>query len=328
MARKTTHRASWLEFSNGSRVRIAPRGVLLGRRTDNDVVLEDPRASSVHAMVHMAPDGPEVHAMGRNPTLVNGEAVKGRQTLKDGDVIDVPGARVQVRSAGGAQRIAWTIELADGTGFGIRTTPLLVGGGLNDDIVVPGWPEAGLRLHTAQGALVADLGEDGLLAGDPVEAGSVEMLQDGDSIQFGAVTVRVRAKTLGDSRSTMVLATSGLPISARFEFLPNGGTLRLAFGDGQRATVDLAEMRARLVASLLDPPGEYTAGEFIPDEVLLGRIWPGQPQRGRTDLNLLIHRTRKDLLQAGINPTPVLERARMGLATCFRLAPGAEVEVC
>jgi hypothetical protein len=61
--------------------------------------------------------------------------------------------------------------------------------------------------------------------------------------------------------------------------------------------------------------------------MVIKSIWAGQPGRGRTDLNVLIHRTRKDLLTAGINPAAVLARARKGGATSFRLAKDAAVSV-
>ena len=101
----------------------------------------------------------------------------------------------------------------------------------------------------------------------------------------------------------------------------------MGFADGATHTVDLAELRANLVAALLTPPRPYKAGELIPDDVLAPAIWPGQQERGRTDLNLLLHRTRKNLLRAGINPSVVLARAKKGGATCFRLSPGAHVVV-
>ena len=87
----------------------------------------------------------------------------------------------------------------------------------------------------------------------------------------------------------------------------------------------LPEMRARLIATLLKPPGEYQAGEDIPDEVLIPSIWPGQKIRNRTDLNQLIHRTRKDLVKAGVDPHAVLERVGRVGATRFRLAADATV---
>ena len=68
-------------------------------------------------------------------------------------------------------------------------------------------------------------------------------------------------------------------------------------------------------------------GVFVPDDVLLTSIWPGNANRGRTDLNVLIHRTRKSLMNAGVNPSAVLARARQGRATAFHLAPAAKVEV-
>jgi len=68
-------------------------------------------------------------------------------------------------------------------------------------------------------------------------------------------------------------------------------------------------------------------GEYLPDDVVIPAVWSGSAARTRTDLNVLLHHTRKALVRAGLNPAQVLSRARTGGATCFLLAPGARVEV-
>ncbi len=78
---------------------------------------------------------------------------------------------------------------------------------------------------------------------------------------------------------------------------------------------------------LLGPPRGYRPGEYLPDEVLIPAVWSGGPFRTRSDLNVLLHHTRKALMKAGLNPNQVLSRAKMGGATCFLLATNARVEV-
>ena len=100
----------------------------------------------------------------------------------------------------------------------------------------------------------------------------------------------------------------------------------MGFADGATHTVDLAELRANLVAALLTPPRPYKAGELIPDDVLAPAIWPGQQERGRTDLNLLLHRTRKNLLRADQSIGRACARQE-GRRNLLRLSPGAHVVV-
>lgn len=157
--------------------------------------------------------------------------------------------------------------------------------------------------------------------------GAVESVRDGDRLAFGGVAVSVHIASDQASESTQLLSQDGAR-RAVFEFLPNGGQLTLTFRDGPAPfAVVLPELRARLMATLLQPPGGYTAGDLVPDDVLIPSVWPGQPHRDRTDMNVLIYRTRKSLLKAGLNPDRVLARARAGGSTRFRLAAGADVVV-
>ena len=151
-------------------------------------------------------------------------------------------------------------------------------------------------------------------------------IHDGDTIEFAGQLVRLSSAS-GPSRATTVIVQArGGARQVRFDFIPAGGEIELRFDDedGVR-TVVLAELRARLLAALLSPPRGYKAGDLIPDEVLIPAIWSGSVDRTRTDLNVLIYRTRKALVRAGLNPERVLERARTGGGTRFLLAPGATI---
>ena len=88
-------------------------------------------------------------------------------------------------------------------------------------------------------------------------------------------------------------------------------------------TVYLPDKRCDLMALLLSPPEPLRAGDFVEDEVLLGRIW-GKELKARTDVNVLVHRLRKDLERAGLDATWV-ERQKGGGATRFLLLPGTRV---
>ena len=118
--------------------------------------------------------------------------------------------------------------------------------------------------------------------------------------------------------------TATVFVTQAIEFLPRGGRLHATIG-GHLVTVYLSEKRCDLIAALLRPPTPLVAGEFIPDDVLLPRLWPGRTMT-RVDLNTLVHRTRQDLAPLGIDPGELLARAPGGGATRFTLAPGAIVQ--
>jgi hypothetical protein len=322
--------AIWLVRDTGARLRVPARGLILGRRADCDVVLQDKRASQHHAMLTPTLHGLEVIALGRNPTKVDGRAVDRQAVVKHGQAVEVPGGLFMVHAPNerrGALAPAWVATHPDGNVYGVRQLPYSIGGGPEDDLQVRGWPPGALCFYGVQGAMAVEVGGAVALNGDELEVGAVEVVEPGDVFSAGGVEVRVDDARARDGESTDMRARSPHPIEVLFEFLPNGGRLHLHFDDGEKMVVELAELRARLVAALLTPSGGYEAGEYIPDEVLLTSIWPGNTSRGRTDLNVLIHRTRKSLMKSGINPSAVIARARQGRATSVRLAPGAKVTV-
>ena len=318
----------WLTRRTGARVLVRDRGLLLGRGQDCDVILADRRASVVHALVTPTLRGLEVVHLGRNPTRVSGSAIHHRAVLKDGDVLEVPGAsfEVAIEPGVGWSRETWIVEHPDQTQYSVRQLPFTVGGGVDDQLQVVGWPPGAAEFHVGQGSLAVELHAEALLDGEPMPASAVEVLEDGDRIEINRAAIEVRTVDVGGRDPTVMMSGARLPTRAIFEFLPNGGKLELHFVTDAPVRVELSELRARLVAALLKPPGQAEAGDHVPDENLIPAIWPGS-KRTRTDLNLLIHRTRKDLLRVGLNPSVILARAKKGGSTCFRLAPGALVTV-
>jgi hypothetical protein len=319
----------WLVREKGARVLVQDRGLIMGRLPDNDIILSDRRASSNHALVTATIRGLEVVSLGRNPSRVNGSVVQGRAVLQHGDSLEVPGGtfKIQIEKGRGWSDHAWVVEHPDGARYGLRQLPFTIGGSPDDHLQVEGWPSGAICFDVAQGALAVELEAEADLSGEVQPAGAVEALESGDTVTIDGQAVRVLSSAAGSGEETVLAPQALLPTRARFQFQPNGGRLEVGFADGSTHTVELAELRANLVAALLTPPKPYKAGELIPDETLAPTIWPGQQERGRTDLNLLLHRTRKNLLRAGINPSVVLARAKKGGATCFRLAPGAQVIV-
>jgi len=321
----------WLVRDTGVRLRVSSRGVLIGRRDDADIVLNDPRASHHHALLMPTTRGLELIALGRNPTRVDGKRVDRQILVRHGQAIEVPGGVFMVHAPFDRRHRrpepAWVVVHPDGNSYGLRQLPFTIGGVDGDDLIVEGWPPAALCFYPVQGGMAVEFTSAAKLNDDALHSGAVEVIDSDDKISVGNTSITLKDASGGGEDSTQLRPRSPHPTEVLFEFLPNGGRISLGFADGDRMTVSLPELRARLLATLLGPPGAYEPGEFIPDDVLLTSIWPGNANRGRTDLNVLIHRTRKSLMKAGVNPAAVLARARQGRATSFKLAPGAKVEV-
>jgi hypothetical protein len=310
-----------LQTHAGVSLKVPPQGLRLGRKEDCDVVLGDGHASGLHAVLVPSNRGLEFLALGRNPCQVNSTPVEGRKTLKDGDRVELPGLRFVVRGRPEAG-VSWVLEHAD-LRYRLGPAPVTLGGGPDDTLQIVDWPTRAVDITLVHGQPVAEIRAGMSLHAELAEP-ALEQLVDGDVLSFGPGVVTVRGVSPDGDQT---LRSAILPIRAHFQFLPTGGLLQLGFADGSRAEVELPELRARLVAALLKPAGEYEGGELIPDEQLLKAVWPGRNDRDRTDLNTLVHRARKELLRAGVNPTPILVRARGGGATRFRVAHGADIGV-
>jgi DNA-binding winged helix-turn-helix (wHTH) protein len=94
----------------------------------------------------------------------------------------------------------------------------------------------------------------------------------------------------------------------------------------EQHTIFLPQKRGDLVAALLRRSGGVVPGDWVDDDVLVSRVW-GSEGASRTQINVLIHRARQSLTEAGLNGPSLLERAPGGGATRFRLAAGAQVEM-
>lgn len=314
---------------NGPSRRVGPSGLLIGRKQDCDIVCADPSASRRHALVRLTADGAEVVPLGRGPVEVNGKRCEKPVALGDGDQLGVPGLVLQVQVE--AQRpdkaasASWRLERAAGGTFGIVHSPFVIGGGDSDDLIVKRWPEQALRFHLAQGELYVEAGVGKVLRnGTEIEQGAMESVVVGDEVSFRKETFSVR-QAVRDA-TTAVAGFGELPTRVTIEMLPRGGRVVFATADGDRA-VFLADRRLDLLMALLRPPAGYIAGEFIPDDVVGAVVWPRNPGVTRTEINVLISRCRRDLVEAGLAGPRLLERAPGGGGTRVALAPGAVVTV-
>lgn len=312
----------------GTRLAIKPMGLLVGRSPQCDVVLTKPDASRMQAIVLMGADGPCLTVLGKGPIAVNGEPVLHERNLAGGDRIELPGLVLEVLvepEQAMAPRVSWLLRGPSGL-FGVVRTPFTVGSAAEADLRLEGGPAVALRFHLADQLhveAVAAIEIDGV----PCEPGTIEMIRPGAVVCHASGRFEViSASPLSlDATDSVPDSLGDEPSEVRLEFLTRGGRLTLGHGGVERA-VYLPERRCDLVATLLKPPPPFAPGDFVPDEVILPRIWPGRSM-SRVDLNVLIHRARHDLVRAEINGAAILDRAEGGNATRFRVARDAQVTV-
>ena len=314
---------------NGPSRRVGANGLLIGRKQDCDLVSDDPSVSRRHALVRLTSDGAEVVPLGRGPVELNGKKVDKPTALADGDKLGVPGlsleVSIDVQRPDKATTASWRLERERGGSFGLVHSPFVIGGGDGDDLIVKRWPEHALRFHAAQGELyleptVAKVTRNGA----ELEVGAMEPVLVADQIAFRKETFIVRQAPR--DATTAVASLHDLPAQVTVEMLPRGGRVVLATAEGERA-VFLADKRLDLVIALLRPPSGYTAGDFIPDDVVRPIVWPRNPGVSRPEINVLIGRCRRDFVEAGLAGARLIERSPGGGGTRFALAPGAVVTV-
>jgi FHA domain len=315
---------------DGPSRRVGASGLLIGRQGDCDLVTNDPSVSRRHALVRLTRDGAEVVPLGRAPIEVNGTPTTASQALGDGDELRVPGLVLAVqislpRPDAGAPA-SYVLERAGGGSFGVAHSPFVIGGGEADDLIVQRWPPATLVLHVAQGELFVEA-RAGAAArnGEPLAAEALEPLLAGDRLTCRAESF-VIAPAAGRAATTAVGVGGELPSRVAIEMLPRGGRVVFTIG-GRDHPVYLADRRFDLIVALLRPPAEYQPGEFIPDDVVRTIVWPRKPAVSRPEINMLISRCRRDLVEVGLAGPRLVERAPGGGGTRIRLAPNATVEV-
>ena len=318
-------------MAGGRSRRVGTNGVLIGRQSDCDLVANDPKLSRRHALVRLTGTGAEIIPLGRQSIEVNRKSHDRPQALRDGDEIALPGFKLTVQIS--AQRpdpkaiAAYRIEWGQGDSFGITHSPFVIGGDAADDVIVDKWPAHAIVFHLAQGLLFVEVNANTVTRnGDKLAAGTLEPLASGDTLGHRNERLVIRQTSSYAVATTDVTAHAELPRSVVIELLPRGGRVVFAMSDGDR-TVFLHERRLDLVVALLRPPEGYQPGDFIPDDAVSSIVWPRNPGASRTEINVLIARCRKDLVEAGLAGPRLLQRAPTGGATRFALARDAEITI-
>jgi pSer/pThr/pTyr-binding forkhead associated (FHA) protein len=318
-----------LVLPEGPSRRVGPSGILIGRQADCDIVSADQSVSRRHAHVRLTQDGAEVVPLGRAPIDVNGTPQLRPRALADGDELRLPGLVLKVVLSQEPEAIeratGFVLERAGGGNFGVVTSPFAIGGGSSADLIIASWPEPMFVMHVAQGELfVQALAEGATLNAQELDVDEPTTLTTGDLLAYRDETFEV--KYFAGFQTTTAVKRADLPVKVAIEMLPRGGRITFTSSDGEHA-VNLADRRLDLLIALLRPPEGYKAGDWIPDDVVRSIVWPRNPGVSRPEINTLISRCRRDLVQAGLAGPRLIERAPTGGGTRIALAPGASIEV-
>lgn len=316
--------------AGGPSRRVGAAGIVVGRQGDCDIVAADPSVSRRHALIQLTGDGAVAIALGRTPLEINGKKCERLQALAHGDRISLPGIELaielEVQRPSAAATGSYRLRLDGGGSFGVAHSPFVIGGDKTDDLIIKKWPPQAMRLHLAQGDLYLEVMEGKALRNEvPVEVGAMEPLAIGDRIDYRKVTLVIDPE-VSSGATTAIGSAEILPSHITIEMLARGGRVVFRMSDGDRA-VYLADRRLDLLIALLQPPQGYAPGDFIPDDVVRAVVWPRNPAVTRPEINMLISRCRRDLIEAGLAGGRLLERAPGGGATRLTLAPGALVHV-
>ncbi len=308
--------------------RVGPNGILIGRQGDCDIVATDPAVSRRHALVRLTGAGAEVVPLGRAPLTLNGVDSDKPAALAHGDKLQLPGLELAIEISlpkPDREHASFVLERGS-SAFGIAHTPFTLGGGDTDDLIIKGWPAAALELHLAQGELFIEV-QSGTaeVNAQPLTPDTLEPLTVGDRITCRGETFTVAAAA-NRAATTAARGSTELPTKIVIEMLPRGGRVVFTVGARDHA-VYLADRRFDLVVALLRPVAGYQAGEFIPDDTVRSVVWPRKTGVSRQEINMLISRCRRDLVDVGLAGPRLLERAPGGGGTRLTLAPGAEIEV-
>jgi hypothetical protein len=302
-----------VSVADGASRRVGPNGLWIGRQRDCDIVASDPSVSRRHALVRLVGEGVELVPLGKTPVELNGRQVANETLLADGDEIRLPGLRLRVEieipAVDKNARPQFVLERG-GASFGITHSPFVVGGGENDDLIVKKWQPAAFMFHVVQDELFLEL--DGTL--EPLDVGAT-FTYEGERFAISLAEGRVATTAVGTK--------SEAPAHVTIEMLPRGGRIVFAIGAREHA-VYLPDRRFDLMVALLR---DYREGEFVTDDQLRQIVWPRRPEVSRPEINMLISRCRRDLVDAGLAGPRLIERAPGGGGTRVLLAVGARVEI-
>jgi hypothetical protein len=324
----------WLEHADGRRWEVGQRGLLIGRSAAADIQLTEPAVSRRSAFAYLDADGVQLVKIGRNPVEVNGALLPESRTLAQGDIVGLLGFELTVRMEQREPRAStgWALRhraLEPGGRTVLFThlplAPFTVGGGGEDDLVVPGWLPGAIRLEPAlPSGWRARLGPGVTLNGRRPPKDLTHTLQSGDELAWQDTRMRLvdmesaQQTTMGDDAPEEPWQVQLQPVP------PAGGQVTIRLGQRER-TIWLPGLRFDLMQVLLVPQGDEPVGEPVQDATVLSRVWGRLAPKDPKAVNTLVKRLRKDLEKGGLDARALVERAHG--RTRFVLAEGAEVSL-
>lgn len=281
--------------------RIEDRPVHLGRATSNDLILADPMVSEHHAVVWARGGRCWVRDLGSsNGTFVNGQRLAAPHALADGDHVTLGSTQLRLATSAvetDPDPLRVLEDRATGACLPLLGGRIHAGSAPDCDLILPQAPE---RLFTL---LVH--GDDLWLVTDEGEA-EVELDQTFE-VHGRQFVVRRRTTT---EPSTVVPRPPGAEPRVRIEARldsPTGPTATITDLDSGRSHAVDSENRAILLFLLaralrddLDAGAPPADAGWRPDDDLMRGVWG----RGARDnqLNVLLHRLRGELQEAGLDP--------------------------
>lgn len=311
----------WLRDASDIRIPIGGRGVVLGRSRACGIVIDDPVVSRRHALV--LADARGVTRLVPLDGVVQTSrvlATRDPTELAHGDAILIGRARFVVEVEPDARAVEWSLA-ADTTRYPLREPVVRVGGDPGDDVCIDAWPPATFVLHVGAELMIEAIEGATVLGGRRVsDEHDVWIAGHGSQLRHGAHTLALVHHGAGPPTEN----TAAQPSEISVEVLPSGAILRLrAAGD---RTAFLPHRRADLLVALLSPLPPTRPGDWVDDATLINRVW-GRGGSTRVQLNVLIHRTRQALTEAGIAGALLLQRAPGGGATRLHLDPSTKITV-
>ena len=305
-------------------IRLEAGYFVIGRSVECDLVLDDASVSARHAAVTC--EGPEMvlWPMGRNGVLLQNEAVSSPTVLEDGDVFEIGGKKLTVvcEPSGLVRPPGCFVQVGSGPLIRVPDPGLSI-----TEAEPAGQPRSRESKAGRRGIVRAIVAADATIVLEKANGDVDTQHVQAEAVFLVCDTV---VRIIGDSpinpTDTLPTRDPGELDEISVQFLPSGARLRVVH-DSTEAVVTLPELRANLVAALLRPGEGQEPGEFMSDDLVASRVWPRSNNKGRVDVNILIHRFRSDLLRAGIDPFLVVERSPYGGATRVRVGGHSSVEV-
>ncbi|MDQ3369281.1 MAG: FHA domain-containing protein [Myxococcota bacterium] len=312
---------------DGAARRVTGAGLVVGRAPTCDVVLREAAVSRRHVLLQVGFGGQlDIVPLPGARTAVNDVVIDTPVVARDGDVLGFPGgARLRLRLDGDASEAssgehAWMFDVR-GRRIGLRREVLAIGGG-DDDVMIETWPQAAARLTWRDDqpwfeARVEDITHNAA----PLARGVAVALAAGDQLTCRDGTITIAIETVEPAATHREAARL---TAITLEMLPTGGMVIVQTTHAEHRVL-LAERRFALVLALLHPPAPFAPGDYLPDEVVFGAVWPRSESANRGDLNQLVHRLRADLKAAGLPAAQLLERYSKGGAIRFVVEPGVVI---